>query len=86
MLGRKDVDGVAFGQNLTAKRIQLEDTLDLIAQEIDPDGKLLVGRVNRHAVAAQTELAAHKVHVVALVLHVDQTADSLVAFDSLRPA
>ena len=49
--------------------------------EVDADGDILVGREDRQRVAADAERAAHKVHVVARVLHVDELPHERVAVD-----
>ena len=52
----------------------MRDALDLVAEQLDPDGMLLVGGVDLDGVAADPELASHQVGVIALVLHVDESA------------
>ena len=74
MLARVDVDLVTFGDNLAGKRVDLDDALDLVAPELDADGELVVGGRDRQGVAADAELAANRVRVVALVLHLDEAA------------
>jgi hypothetical protein len=75
VLGRIDRDLVALGQDLAGEWIEFEDALDLVAPEVDPDRQFFVGRVDRETVAAQPELAAHHIHVVAFVLHVHESPD-----------
>ena len=86
VLGRVDVERVALGQQLAGQRVDLDDPLDLVAEEVDAHGQLLVGGQDREAVAAQAELAAHEVHVVALVLHVDEAAHDPRPRQRLRPS
>ena len=70
--GRVDHQLVEHGDLLAGERVDHLDALDLVAEELDADGRLLVGGVHLDGVAAHAELAAHEVHVVALVAHVDE--------------
>ena len=76
MLGRVDVDLGPLDQHLAGQRVDLDDALDLVAEELDAHRDLLVGRIELERVAAHAELAAHEGHVVALVLDVDQAAQA----------
>ena len=65
---------------LALHRVDLADGLDRVAEVLDPDrGRLLIGREDLDHVASHPEGTAVKVDVVALVLHVDQAAQQLVA-------
>ena len=56
------------------------DPVDLLAEELDADGALLVARrEDLHDVAAHTERAALKLDVAAVVLNLDEAAHQLVA-------
>ena len=57
--------------------------LDLVAEERDPVGRLGVGGHDLQHLAAHAEGAAAEHRVVALVLHLDQLAQHLVAVDLL---
>ena len=60
--------------------------LDLVAEELDADGALvLVGREDLDHVAAHAEGAAVEVDVVALVLDVDERAQQRVARGTRSP-
>ena len=49
--------------------VELRDAVDLIPEELHPDGKLAhIGKVNVHDIAVHPELIAYKIHVVALIL------------------
>ena len=49
--------------------VELRDAVDLIPEELHPDGKVAhVGQIDIHRVAMNTELIADKVHVVPLIL------------------
>ncbi len=63
--------------------VDLDDALDLVAEEVDAYGQLFVGRQQGQRVAAQAELAAHEVRVVALVLHVHQAPHDARAWQRL---
>ena len=53
------------------------DALDGVAEHLDPQRLLLVGRVDLDGVTAGPERAAHQVDVVAGVLQVDQSAQDV---------
>ncbi len=79
---RAGVDGVALERPLhaAAQRVDLLDRLDVVAEELDADGRLvLVGREDLDHVAAHAERAAVEVDVVSLVLDVDELAQQRVA-------
>ena len=76
---------VRVAQHLAGQRIDLDDALDLVAEELDADGQVLVGGEDLQHVAAHAELAAHEVLVVALVLDVGQLAQHAVAPARSRP-
>ena len=54
--------------------VEGDDALDGVAEELDPERLLLVGRVDLDGVAPGPEGAADEVDVVAGVLQVDQPA------------
>ena len=72
---RVDVDLLALGEQLAGQRVDLGDPLDLVAEELDPDERLLRGRLELERVAADAEPGARQGLVVALVLEVDQLAE-----------
>ena len=76
---REDRVPVELLDDLAAERIDLLDRFDLVAEELDADRVLLVDREDLDHVAAHAERAAVEVDVVALVLHVDQAPQELVA-------
>ena len=80
VVGRRvDVGLLALGEELAGQRVELGDPLDDVAEELDPDERLLRGRLELERVAADPEPgAAHRL-VVALVLEVDQVAQDRVA-------
>ncbi len=47
VLGGVDVERVALGQHLAGHRVDFDDALDLVAEEVDADGELLVGGQQR---------------------------------------
>ena len=85
VLGRVDVGAGALDQHLAGERVELDDALDLVAPELDAHGDIFVGREDLERVAAHAEGAAQEVHVVAVVLDVDQVAQQLVALDQVAP-
>ena len=79
MRGREDVDLLLGAHHVARQRVQRRDRLDLVAEELDPDGELLVHRDDLDRVAADAERAARERHVVARVLHGHEPAQQLVA-------
>ena len=79
-----DPDAIEAGDLLAGQRIELDDLLDLVAEEGDPPGHvLIVRREDLQAVAAHPEIAAGEGLVVALVLQRDELADDLALVDAL---
>ncbi len=74
MRGREHHQLVEDGHLLAGERIDHLDALDLVAEELDAHGVLLVGGMHLDGVASNPELAPHQVHVVAFVAHVDELA------------
>ena len=59
--------------------VELGNAVDLIPEELHPDGKLAhISQINVHRVAMHPELIAHKIHVVSLVLQGNQLFAQLV--------
>ena len=65
--------------HIAGERMQHVERLDLVAEQLDADGVLLVDRDDLDRVAAHPEVAAREVDVVAVVLHRDELADERVA-------
>ncbi len=86
-VGRR-VDGhvLRLVDDLAAHRVVAHDRFDLVAPQLDPQQRVLVGRPDFERVAAHAELAARGFVVVALVLDVDQLAQHGVAVDVLAGA
>ena len=85
---RARVDRVAIERPLhaAAQRVDLLDRLDLVAEELDADGRLLLVRgEDLDDVAAHAERAAVEVDVVSLVLDVDELPEEGVAPELLAP-
>ena len=80
---RPDGDVVDRVEHLAGQRVEVLDSLDLVAEEGDPVGGLRVGGHDLEHLAARPEGAAGQVGVVALVLHLHQLAQHLVAVDLL---
>ena len=79
-MGRRvDVRLLAFREQLPGERVELGDPLDLVAEELDPDERLLRCRLELEGVAADPEPGAAQRLVVALVLEVDEVAQHGVA-------
>ena len=77
--GREQVDLlVAVGDHLAGQRVQRGQVLDLVTEELDPNGQLLVHREHLQGVAADPERAPGTGQVVARVVDADQLAQQTV--------
>ena len=89
VVGRgEDREVVDLAQVLAGDDVDAADALDVVAEELDPYRVLLVRGVHLDRVAPHAELATHEVHVVPLVLHVDQLREDValvVAGAHLQP-
>ena len=79
MRGREDEQLLGLGDDLAGQRMQVGELLDLVAEELDPHGQLLVHREDLDDVAAHPERATGERQIVARVLDVDQPAQQGVA-------
>src|SRR5207302_1727867 len=70
-------------QRLAGERIERRQLVDVVAEQLDAEPRLLVRRVDLDDVAADAERAAPEIMVVALVLDLDELAQNLVAADPL---
>ena len=75
--GRVDGDVLQLVAHLARHHVEGHDALDGVAEHLDPEGLLLVGRVDLDGVAPGPERAADEVDVVAGVLQVDQLAQDV---------
>ena len=69
--GREHDELLEVFHHLAGDRVDRDDPLDLVAEQLDAGGPLLVGREHLDGVAPDPELVADEVEVVALVAHVD---------------
>ena len=65
------------------ERVDLGEGVDLVAEELDAVGVLVVGGVDLDDVSAHAEGAAAEVDVVAFVEDFDQAAGDVLALDAL---
>jgi hypothetical protein len=73
-----DLHAFQVGDAVSCQRVELGDRLDLLAEEADPPGHvLIVGREDFQRVALHAEAAARKAQLVALVLQGDELAHDL---------
>jgi hypothetical protein len=76
VVGGREDRGLGHGlADLAGERVDPHDAVHLVAEELDPQGPLVVGREHLEGVAAHPEGPAHQVEVVARVLQVDELAD-----------
>ena len=78
---REDVHVTDLLDHVAGERVQCGDAVDLVAEELDAYGQLLIHRDDLHRVAPHAEGAARECDVVALVLHVDEGAQQIVAIN-----
>jgi hypothetical protein len=77
--GGEDEEHRLLGEHLAGRRVDQRQALDLVPEQLDADGVLLVGGVELDGVAPDAERAALEVVVPALVLHVGQRGEELAA-------
>ena len=83
----EDADEEEVGGLLAGQRIELGDGLDLVAEQRDaPGGVLVVGGEELDGVAADAEGAADEAGVAALVLELGEGAEQLALVDGLALA
>ncbi len=75
--GREDVCALQFAQLLAGQRVDRGDAVDRVAEHLDAQHRRLVGRMHLDGVATHPEVAAAERHVVAVVLHVDETTQDV---------
>ncbi|SIK18859.1 Uncharacterised protein [Mycobacteroides abscessus subsp. abscessus] len=72
------MDGVLVADDLPGERVEGLQRFDLVAEELDAQGELLVLRDDLDGVAPDPERAAGEGHVVARVLHRDEPLEEFV--------
>ena len=77
MGGREDEQFRHLIDHLAGHRVQPDDPLHLVAPELDARDGLLIGREYLESVAAYPELAPDQLHLVPLVLNVDEPLDGI---------
>ncbi len=80
---RIDRQALVAREHLAGQRVERRQPVDLVAEQLDAQADVLVGRVDLDDVAAGPEGAAVEVVVVALVLDLDQLAQERLAADGL---
>ena len=80
----KDRHAVHLPPDDAAQRVDLRDRVHLVAEELDAHGAVVLVRwEDLHHVPARPECAAMEVHIIALILHLHETSQQLVAVDLL---
>ena len=74
---------VEAAERPACQRVERHQRVDVVAEELDAQGRLLVRREHFDRVAAHAEGAAPELVVVALVLQLDELAEDLVAVQAL---
>ena len=77
MGGGEHVGALQLAELFTGERVDRGDAVDGVAEHLDAQHRLLVGRMHFDRVATDTEVAAPERHVVAAVLHVDEPAQDV---------
>src|SRR6185437_891738 len=66
------------------ERVDLREGVDLVAEELDAIGVLVVGGIDLDHISADTEGAAAEVDIVAVIEDFDEAAGDVVALDALQ--
>ena len=74
VLGGINLDVFALAQQFAGERVHHHNALHFVAPELDANAQLFVCGQDFHRIAADAKLAARKVHIVALILHIHQLA------------
>jgi hypothetical protein len=82
---RVDRGLVVAAERLSGQRVERRQLVDLVAEQLDPQPLLFVGRKHLDDVAADAEGAAAEIVIVALVLDFDELAQDLFPLDPLSP-
>src|SRR5262249_16117032 len=69
--------------SLAGRRVDDRQRVDLVAEELDTQGKFLVRRPELDDIAADAKTAALEGGVVALILDIDKAIEQIVALDRL---
>jgi hypothetical protein len=80
--GGEEEELAFLGEQFAAGGVDQVDAVDLVAEELDADGELLVGGPDLDGVAADAELAALELDLGALVLHRVQGEEELAPVDA----
>ena len=82
---RVDGDLVVPPERLAGERIEGDQLVDLVAEQLDAQRRVLVRRLDLDDVPPHAEDAPGELVVVALVLDFDELAENLFALDPLAP-
>ena len=64
----------------SGERCHFADAVDFVSEKLHTDGRVAhVGEIDLHDVAAHAELVAHEIHVVPLILQIDEPSHQLFA-------
>ena len=72
VVARENGDPVDLFEDPAADHIEPTDPVDLVAEVLDPDAPVVVGRQNLEHVAAHPEAAVEEIQARTLVLHLGQ--------------
>ena len=75
MRGREDHHLVKVPEHLPGEHVKAGHPLDFVAEQLDPDGVFLIGRVHLDRVAPDAKASPHEVLVIALVVHLDEVSE-----------
>ncbi len=80
---RVDRELVVLLERLARERIERNQLVDFVAEQLHPERRVVVRRIDFDDIAADAEHAAREIVVVAFVLDVDQLPEDLLAIDAL---
>ena len=79
--GREYVDFLDFVENISGDGVQQGKLFYLVSPHLDANPQLFVHRNDVYGVAANPEVSAREIHIVAFILHLDEVANQVLAIN-----
>ncbi len=76
---RKNCNMIQLTPDLPGEHVNLQEPLDLISEKFHPNGRIRrLGRENLHHIPPNPESSSFKIHLVPVVLNIDEFSDHLI--------